>query len=484
MNSITFFLSFIPFLALILLSLNLIFAPHNSYQEKSSTFECGFHSFLGQNRTQFNISFFVFALLFLLFDMELVLLFPGALSLVVIDIYGLILMLIFFIILTVGFAFELGKKALSIDSRQNENKLNCGVEHNIYYSIIFILEKRILQIYSIILFIFSIIKEYILKFNIITLILGVLILKYLSYRMALILYILRIVESIKDIPGAASYIILIFIAVMLINTPLKGIPKVLITLMLNSTVIGFIVILVCFCFTTETFSYSILIAYTYFISHNMGDDFLTFMNYHPTASGAPWGDPSGGGPSGGGAFPGDQSQNSSETKKSSKKWTPEQKDMQRWKLFTKNWGKQSIHKGSGDIVTRMDLLNTLSKDQGLRTRDSSILHDAFTNIYKDKWPGENTHDPVFEEIKEVLNKKPQDAFKYNNSNDKRIVENSIKRLDVWTREWAHERKYFYRIERLEPLTIEVPASAAPPAPATTPGFTPLVVGVHYMWEKR
>lgn len=124
MNSITFFLSFIPFLALILLGLNLIFAPHNPYQEKSSTFECGFHSFLGQNRTQFNISFFVFGLLFLLFDMELVLLFPGALSLIAIDVYGLTLMLIFFIILTAGFAFELGKKALNIDSRQYQNKLN------------------------------------------------------------------------------------------------------------------------------------------------------------------------------------------------------------------------------------------------------------------------------------------------------------------------------------------------------------------------
>lgn len=60
MSSITFFFLFIPFLALLLLVINLVFAPHNSYQEKDSVFECGFHSFLGQNRTQFSISFFIF----------------------------------------------------------------------------------------------------------------------------------------------------------------------------------------------------------------------------------------------------------------------------------------------------------------------------------------------------------------------------------------------------------------------------------------
>ena len=66
MTSTTFFFVFIPILAVILLAVNLLFAPHNPYQEKDSVFECGFHSFLGQNRTQFSISFFIFALLFLL----------------------------------------------------------------------------------------------------------------------------------------------------------------------------------------------------------------------------------------------------------------------------------------------------------------------------------------------------------------------------------------------------------------------------------
>jgi NADH-ubiquinone oxidoreductase chain 3 len=118
MTSITFFLFFIPLLAFIFLVINLVFAPHNPYQEKDSAFECGFHSFLGQNRTQFSISFFIFALLFLLFDLEILLVYPYVVSSYNNGIYGLMLMLIFFLALTLGFAFELGKNALKIDSRQ------------------------------------------------------------------------------------------------------------------------------------------------------------------------------------------------------------------------------------------------------------------------------------------------------------------------------------------------------------------------------
>jgi NADH-ubiquinone oxidoreductase chain 3 len=118
MSSTTFFFVFIPILAIILLAVNLIFAPHNPYQEKNSAFECGFHSFLGQNRTQFSISFFIFALLFLLFDLEILLVYPYVVSAYTNGIYGLVIMLIFFLALTLGFAFELGKNALKIDSRQ------------------------------------------------------------------------------------------------------------------------------------------------------------------------------------------------------------------------------------------------------------------------------------------------------------------------------------------------------------------------------
>lgn len=118
MTSQTFFFIFIPILAGVLLALNLIFAPHNPYEEKDSAFECGFHSFLGQNRSEFSISFFIFALLFLLFDLEILLVYPYIVSAYVNGIFGLIIMLIFFLVLTLGFVFELGKNALSIESRQ------------------------------------------------------------------------------------------------------------------------------------------------------------------------------------------------------------------------------------------------------------------------------------------------------------------------------------------------------------------------------
>ena len=118
MTSQTFFLIFIPILAIVLLAVNLIFAPHNPYEEKDSAFECGFHSFLGQNRSEFSISFFIFALLFLLFDLEILLVYPYVVSAYANGIFGLIIMLIFFLVLTLGFAFELGKNALSIESRQ------------------------------------------------------------------------------------------------------------------------------------------------------------------------------------------------------------------------------------------------------------------------------------------------------------------------------------------------------------------------------
>nr|YP_009445514.1 NADH dehydrogenase subunit 3 [Bipolaris cookei]YP_010148173.1 NADH dehydrogenase subunit 3 [Bipolaris oryzae]ATV95661.1 NADH dehydrogenase subunit 3 [Bipolaris cookei]QQV68591.1 NADH dehydrogenase subunit 3 [Bipolaris oryzae] len=122
MTSTTFFIIFIPILAIILLAVNLILAPHNPYQEKDSVFECGFHSFLGQNRTQFSVSFFIFGLLFLLFDLEILLVYPYAVSTNTNDIYGLSIMLIFFVLLTLGFVFELGKGALNIESRQNTFK--------------------------------------------------------------------------------------------------------------------------------------------------------------------------------------------------------------------------------------------------------------------------------------------------------------------------------------------------------------------------
>jgi NADH-ubiquinone oxidoreductase chain 3 len=118
MSSITLFFLFVPVIALLFLLINFLLAPHNPYQEKYSIFECGFHSFLGQNRTQFGIKFFVYALIYLILDLEILLLYPLALSSYINNLYGIIIALIFILIVTIGFIFELGKGALVIDSRQ------------------------------------------------------------------------------------------------------------------------------------------------------------------------------------------------------------------------------------------------------------------------------------------------------------------------------------------------------------------------------
>jgi NADH-ubiquinone oxidoreductase chain 3 len=118
MASYTIFFYFVPVITSLLLLINFIFAKHIPYLEKDSPFECGYHSFLGQSRTQFSISFFIFGLLFLLFDLEILLVFPFGVSGFYNETMGLIIFIIFFILLTLGFAFEIGKGALTINSKQ------------------------------------------------------------------------------------------------------------------------------------------------------------------------------------------------------------------------------------------------------------------------------------------------------------------------------------------------------------------------------
>jgi NADH-ubiquinone oxidoreductase chain 3 len=121
MSSVTFLFIFVTILTIVFLLLNFILAPHNPYQEKYSIFECGFHSFLGQNRTQFGVKFFIFALVYLLLDLEILVIYPYGISVYDNGIYGLIVVLIFIGIITAGFVFELGKNALKIDSRQSNS---------------------------------------------------------------------------------------------------------------------------------------------------------------------------------------------------------------------------------------------------------------------------------------------------------------------------------------------------------------------------
>ena len=92
---------FVPLLSLILLGLNLILAPNRPDESKSGPYECGFSTIYGQTRSEFNIHFYIVAMLFLVFDLEILLLFPLATVLYQVSTFGLSIGIIFFIVLTI-----------------------------------------------------------------------------------------------------------------------------------------------------------------------------------------------------------------------------------------------------------------------------------------------------------------------------------------------------------------------------------------------
>jgi NADH:ubiquinone oxidoreductase subunit 3 (subunit A) len=107
MNSLLIIFIFIPILALILLTLNLLLSPNKPDSEKLLTYECGFSPILGQTRNTFHISFFLIALAFLILDLEILLFFPISVSLSQIGTFGLTIALIFFVLLTIGYIIEI-----------------------------------------------------------------------------------------------------------------------------------------------------------------------------------------------------------------------------------------------------------------------------------------------------------------------------------------------------------------------------------------
>lgn len=88
MNTITLFFIFIPILVVILLVANLLLAVHRPDSEKVTSYECGYNTIPGQTRERFSISFFLTGLLFLIFDLEILLIFPYASCAYSIQSYG------------------------------------------------------------------------------------------------------------------------------------------------------------------------------------------------------------------------------------------------------------------------------------------------------------------------------------------------------------------------------------------------------------
>ena len=116
-NFLSEYLSIIIFLFISLLLsigfivINYIASPSNPDPEKLSAYECGFDPF-DDSRMEFDVRFYLVAILFIIFDLEIAFLFPWAISLGKIGIFGFVSMMIFLGILTIGFIYEWKKGAL------------------------------------------------------------------------------------------------------------------------------------------------------------------------------------------------------------------------------------------------------------------------------------------------------------------------------------------------------------------------------------
>ena len=94
--------------------LNFLFSPKKPDPEKLSAYECGFEAF-NDSRMKFDVRFYLVAILFIIFDLEIAFLFPWAISLGQIGALGFWSMMIFLFILTIGFIYEWKKGALDWD---------------------------------------------------------------------------------------------------------------------------------------------------------------------------------------------------------------------------------------------------------------------------------------------------------------------------------------------------------------------------------
>ncbi|MEO1956530.1 MAG: NADH-quinone oxidoreductase subunit A [Methylophilaceae bacterium] len=96
------------------LALGKLVSPHKPDAEKNSPYECGFEAF-GDARMKFDVRYYLVAILFILFDLEIAFLFPWAVALPDIGLFGFLAMMVFLFILVVGFVYEWKKGALEWD---------------------------------------------------------------------------------------------------------------------------------------------------------------------------------------------------------------------------------------------------------------------------------------------------------------------------------------------------------------------------------
>ena len=108
---ILIFLGLAVALAGVIVLASYIIAKQRPDSEKASAYECGFEAF-NDARSQFDVRFYLVAILFIIFDLEVAFLFPWAVALGDIGIFGFWSMVVFLGILTIGFIYEWKKGAL------------------------------------------------------------------------------------------------------------------------------------------------------------------------------------------------------------------------------------------------------------------------------------------------------------------------------------------------------------------------------------
>ena len=99
------------FVALVVITLPVLLAPRQPNKNKLKEYECGFDAF-GDARGQFDIRFYLVAILFIIFDLEVTFLVPWAISLGTIGKFGFFSMMFFLFVLTIGFIYEWKQGAL------------------------------------------------------------------------------------------------------------------------------------------------------------------------------------------------------------------------------------------------------------------------------------------------------------------------------------------------------------------------------------
>ena len=108
------FLGIATVMGLVLLALGFALGRGGKDSEKLSSYECGFEPF-EDSRMKFDVRYYLVAILFIIFDLEIAFLFPWAVSLDTFGLFGLIAMGIFLAVLVVGFIYEWKKGALEWD---------------------------------------------------------------------------------------------------------------------------------------------------------------------------------------------------------------------------------------------------------------------------------------------------------------------------------------------------------------------------------